>query len=269
MKNKKDSYFGIYINDKIPKIEDKENRYYKNIELDFKGKAFIIEKNQDNTEKIKEELKSGKNYKRKGNHIIKFTNENNEVYYINIKIRKLLILWLFLFAFLIILGTILFFNNNKNNSNANQIIQGIVSYDVELEGFKYVFDINYENENFTSVELTDKVSGNEFIYPGSSGCFYIVVSTQKGNKDMYYKMKVKEEINKPQNLKFIVNGKTYNSAKELSENVNGEILKNSEKILKIDWIWDYDTNDDVTDTFNGENIENYRFLMTMIGTEGG
>ncbi len=268
MKNKKDNYFGIHINDKIPKIEDKENRYYKNIELDFRGKAFIIEKNQDNTEEIKEELESGKKYKKEGKHIIKFINESNEMYYINIKIRKLLILWLFLLAFFIILGTILFFNN-KDNSNSNQIIQGIVSYDVELEGFKYVFDINYENENFTSVELTDKVSGKELIYPGSSGSFYIVVSTKKGNKDMYYKMQVKEEINKPKNLKFIVNGKTYNSAKELSENINGEISKNSERTLKINWLWDYDTNDDIMDTLNGENIENYRFLMTMIGTEGG
>lgn len=269
MKNKKDDFYGIYINNKIPKIEDKENKYYKNITPEFKGKAFIIEKDKDDIEKIKEELESGKKYKRKGKRIIKFISENDKIYYINIKIRRLLILWLFLFAFLIILGTMLFLNNNRYNSNYNQVIQEFVSYDVELEGFKYVFNINYEDENFTSVDLTDKVSGKKFIYPGSSGKFYIVVSTNKGNKDMYYKMQVKEEVNKPKNLKFIVNGKTYNSAKELSEHINGNISKNSEKILKIDWIWEYNSNDDEIDTFNGENIENYRFLMSMIGMEGG
>ncbi len=269
MKNKRDNYFGIYINDKIPNSEGKENKYYGNIELDFKGKAFIIEKDKNDIEEIKEELESGKKYKKNGRHIIKFINESDEIYYINIKIRKLLLLWLFLFAFLIILGSILFFNNNKNTPNSNQVIEECVSFDMELKGMKYVFDINYENENFASVKLTNKVSGKEFIYPGSSGSFYIVVSTKNGNKDMYYQMQVKEETNKPKNLKFIVNDKIYNSAKELSESINGEILKNSEKTLKIDWFWDYETKDDASDTLNGENIENYRFLMTMIGTEGG
>jgi len=265
MKKENKEYFGIYINDKIPKIKDKENRYYKNIKLDFEGKAFIL---KDNKIDIQEELKSGKKYKKSGKHTIKFINDNQEIYYINIKITKLyLLLWLFLFAFLILFSYILFFYDNVPNSN--QIIKEFVNYDVDLEGIKYVFNINYENGTFKSIELTDKVSNKNIIYPGAYGSFNIVISTEKGNKDMFYKMQVKEITNKPTNLKFKTDGKVYNSITELAENINGKINKNSKEILKIDWFWDYNTNDDITDTSDAINSENYRFLMSIIGTEGG
>lgn len=45
----RNKYFGLYINKKIPKIKNKDNnndinRYYKNIKLEFEGKAFIVDK---------------------------------------------------------------------------------------------------------------------------------------------------------------------------------------------------------------------------------
>ncbi len=261
--NKKDNnYFGIYINDKIPKIQSKINKYYKNIKLDFEGKAFIVDNNK------LEELENGKKYKKSGKHTIKFINKNEEIYYIDIKISKLWLIWLFLFAFLILFSYILFFC--KNNTNFNQIIKETVNYDVDLEGIKYVFDINYENGNFKSVDLTDKVSDKNIIYPGSYGSFYVVISTKNGNKDMLYKMQVKEETSKPTNLKFKLNGNIYNSVEELAQSVNGKISKNSTKTLKIDWFWDFNTNDDITDTYDATNNTNYRFLMSILGTtEGG
>lgn len=266
MNKNKNNYFGIYINNKVPKIDNKLNKYYKSINLDFEGKAFILEKNKLD---IKEELETGKKYKKSGEHTIKFINTDNKLYYINIKICSLWFIWLFLFAFLILIGSIFSFYNMNNIPFPKQIIEDTVSYDMQMDGLKYVFDINYQNEDFKSVELTDKVTNQKVIYPGSSGSFYILISTINGNKDMLYKMQVKEETSKPKNLKFKVNDNVYNSVKELSQAVSGSISKNSTKTLKIDWFWDYDTNDDIIDTFDGINNENYSFLMTIIGTTKG
>lgn len=266
MNKNKNDYFGICINDKIPKIDNKLNKYYKSINLDFEGKVFILKKNKLD---IKEELETGKKYKKSGEHTIKFINKDNELYYINIKICRLWFIWLFLFAFLILISSVFFFYKMNNIPFPKQIIEDTVSYDMQMDGLKYVFDIDYENENFKSVELTDKVTNQKVIYPGSSGSFYIIISTKNGNKDMLYQMQVKEETSKPKNLKFKVNDNIYNSVKELSQAINGSISKNSTKTLKIDWFWDYDTNDDIIDTFDGINNKNYSFLMTIIGTTKG
>lgn len=64
----RNKYFGLYINKKIPKIKNKDNnndinRYYKNIKLEFEGKAFIVDKKGNE----KEELKTGEKYKKKVN----------------------------------------------------------------------------------------------------------------------------------------------------------------------------------------------------------
>lgn len=265
MRKENKNYFGIYINNKVPKLDNKINKYYRNIKLDFEGEAFIVESENSDTQ---QRLESKKKYKKTGKHIIKFVDKNKKTYYINIKISKLYLLWLFLLSFLILLSYIMFFNNDF--IYPKQLFEQFINYDVELEGLKYVFNINYKNADFQSIELTDKVNKNNFIYPGSYGSFYVVISTKGGNKDMFYKMQVKEEIRKPRNLKFKVNNNIYNSMEELAEDITGTISKNSSKSLKIDWFWDYDTNDDIADTFDAINIKNYKFLMSIIGsTEGG
>lgn len=263
---KNNEYFGIYINKKIPKTKDKENKnnynkYNKNIKLEFEGKAFII----NNKENEKIELKSGEKYKKEGKHTIKFINSNKEIYYIDIEIRKLYFIFLFLIAFFIICGT-LFFSFNKN-INTQYLMNETLNFDVDLEGIKYIFNINYENENFQSIKLTNNVRKKELIYPGSNGYINILISTKKGNKDMTYTMQVKEEKSKPKNLKFKVYGKTYNSMKELSQAINGNISKNTTEILKIEWFWDYENYNDIIDTNDGVNIENYNVLFKMVGTE--
>ncbi len=256
-----ENYYGIYINNKIPKIRDKENKYnkyYRNIKLEFEGQAFIIKDNKE-----QEEIKRLSTYKKEGKSTIKFINNKNEIYYINIKIRKLSLVGLFLIAFLIFFSSVLLLNNADIKNNIDKVI----NYDLELEGVKYVFDISYENQNFQSVELTDKVTNKKVIYPSSYGSFYIIISTKNGNKDMNYSMKIQEETRKPSNLKFKTNGIIYNSIGELAKDIKGTIPKDSKEVLKIDWFWDYETDDDVADTNDGINIRNYRFLMRMIGEE--
>ena len=262
MKENKE-YYGIYLNGKIPKAkENKYNKYYRNIKLEFEGKAFLLDKNK---EKNEEELKNNSKLKKQGKHTIKFINNKKQIYYINVQIRKLWLACLFFIAIiLIILGSILFFNNQGIKQ---YVINEFSGFQINLEGIKYVFDIGYKDTEFKNIELTNKVSENNLIYPGSSGEFYILISTKNGNKDMIYTMQIQDEINKPQNLKFETNGVTYNSMKELAESINGTISKNDSKILKIKWFWEYDTNDDAVDTVDGTNVENYSFLMRMIGNE--
>lgn len=258
-------FYGIYINKKIPIIKDdrKINKYYRNIKLDFIGKAYILDKNEVD---IKEELISGKKYKKNGKHIIKYINNEQEIYYINIKINKLWIILFYLLILTLILGCILFWHNN-NIEEPKKMIEQIIGYDIELEGVKYVFDINYKNTDFKSLELTDKVTNQDYIYPGASGCFYVVINTKNGNRDMFYSMQIKEETNKPKNLKFETDGKTYNSMQELAEHIKGIIKKDTCKIIKIRWFWEYETLEDVIDTNDGMNFDKYNVLIRMIGNE--
>lgn len=259
MKNQE--YFGIFINDKIPKIKDKKdkfNKYYRNIKLDFKGKVYIINKKNEKTE-----LKTNSKFKKSGKYIIQFINENNEVYYINIHIIKLLpLLWFFFMTICILLSFILF---DKFIDTTYEMTRNL-NFDAELEGIKYVFNVNYENQNFKNIKLTDKVTQSNFLYPGSYGSFYILISTKDGNKDIDYWMEVKEESNKPINLKFKINNIEYDSITELSKDIKGVISKDSNKILKIDFFWDYDSND-LIDTTDGMNLENYKFLIRIVGNE--
>ena len=72
MKNS-ENYYGIYINDKIPKLKKDEkeeyNKYFGNVKLKFEGKAFIIEDEKEN------ELQNNEKIKKSGKHKIKFINQ--------------------------------------------------------------------------------------------------------------------------------------------------------------------------------------------------
>lgn len=262
MNKKKIEYFGIHINNKIPKLDNKENKYYKDVKFEFDGEAYILDKNNSD---INERIENGDKINKKGKYIVKFTNSKLETYYIKIK-RSRVGLIIFIFLLLgIILGSINCIFNNKGIDNPKNIINQVIDYNIELEGIKYVFNVSFKNQEFKSIELTDKVSDNKFIYPGSSGFFYIEINTKNGNKDMFYTMKVREEKNKPTNLKFEIDGKVYDSMQELAKNVNGSIDKDSHKILKIKWFWEYETEDDITDTEDGKNIETYKVYINMIG----
>ena len=223
--------------------------------MKFEGKAFIIEDEKEN------ELQNNEKIKKSGKHKIKFINQKNEIFSIDILIRKLKFIWLFFIIFLCVLCGLLFF---KNDNTRKYEIEEFSSFELDLKGLKYVFDINYGDTNFQDIELIDSVKDTKFICPGTRGCFYIQISTKNGNRDMSYSMQIKEESNKPNNMKFRINGKQFNSMKELAENINGTINKNSYKVLKINWEWQYESDKgDQIDTINGESLDNYKVLMRM------
>lgn len=269
MSKKNNEYFGIYINNKVPNFnseykKDVCNKYNGNIKLKFEGRAFIIEKD-DNGHNREIELENNQKYRKEGKHTIKFINEESTTYYIDIQIKRHILCVLF---FIVFIGLLMLLSYISFNSNIqNYMINKVSNFDVDLEGIKYVFDISYKDTDFQHVELTDKVSRKKLIYPGSSGCFYIQISTKNGNKDMRYSMEIKEEKNKPKNLNYKLDGKTYDSIKDLSEDINGIIEKSNTKTLKIDWFWDYNTNDDIQDTEEGIKSNTYQFLMRMVGNE--
>ena len=264
--NKK--YYGIYLDKKIPQIKDdknKYNNYYSYIKLQFEGKAYIIENDE-----IKEELKNNSKYKKSGKHTIKFINKDNEIYYININIRKiglLVLFFIFLLLLILIALTMLMQSNSSSISEDAYLINQSDNFNIDLEGNTYVFDINFENTNFQKIELTNKVSKKNIIYPGASGYINILISTKNGNKDMKYLMEIKDENNKPKYLKFEYDGTIYNSMQELSKAINGTITKDNNEIIKIKWFWDYDNEDDLSDTNDGINLLTYQVFMRMTGSE--
>lgn len=264
MKEKKE-YYGIYINGKIPIHKEKDFDYYNvyntNIKLKFEGKAYLIEDN----EKIKKELKDNGKIKKDGNYTIKLINEKNEIYYINIKIKKNIFVYFFLILFFIILFSMFY----EMNNNRLYKIGELSTIDINFENSKYIFNVNYDNSKSQEIKLCDTIRQNSYIYPGSNGTFYIVLNTKEGNKEIEYLMQVEEENNKPKNLKFELNNKTYNSMEELAKEIKGTIKENSIQIFKIQWYWKYQdtsTSDD-EDTKDGKNIEKYKFKIKVIGNE--
>lgn len=253
----------IKLNNQIPKLNNELNKYHKNISLKFKGKVFLV---GDNLNKIKE-LKNDDKIKKNGYYILKFIDEDNNIYFIKLKLCKYTILYFILLLTLIIFP-LLYFLMSKTNTNINrQMLFDSLNYEYKFIGDRYVFNFNYGDENYKKVELYDKTTNTTKIHPGTSGQFYIKLNTVGGNKDIIYQMQVKEEVNKPTNLKFILNNKIYNSIYELAQDINGNILQNSNKIIKIEWFWEYDNLDDESDTKDGMFSENYNFLVRMIGTE--
>ncbi len=101
--SEKEEYYGIKFNDKIPKI-DKVNRFRKEVEVEFEGIAYIVERDDDDEIVERTELENGDKLKKEKVYEIEFINCENQVYYLQVKIEcsyLLFILLLFFLGFLI------------------------------------------------------------------------------------------------------------------------------------------------------------------------
>jgi len=91
----------------------------------------------------------------------------------------------------------------------------------------------------------------------------------KTNKKIDYCIKFKSKNEKPENLKFQIQGKDrkYTRLEDMEQELKGEINKN--KRIIINWEWEYDKNkiQDVQDTKDGETIKKYEFTIYAIGGE--
>lgn len=137
---------------------------------------------------------------------------------------------------------------------------------------KYKFNITYKNLKFKNVNLAETINEDTLTYekiaPGVNGEFEIIIDS---NKTMNYKVNFNSINEKPKNLKFSFeegNIKT-DSLEELSKYLAGTILKNTTKVVKIAWVWEYENTKEanIQDTKDAKNIENYNFNINVKGEE--
>lgn len=281
-KKKKEKFYGIRLNDDIPKL-DKINKYRNKVQLRFFGKAFLIKRKDDEVKKIPLENYSELEYE--GDYEIEFINEKNEVFTIKIRIERA---FLFLILFFII-GLLLLLACLKPVSDSG-IMQryfsfidfSVLSVDLDKkEKNTYVFDVDFKNISSTSEEISlpstmkaESVAKNK-IAPGVQGEFSIIISTKNSTVDMLYSVNFENVTNeKPSNLFFKVKGETkeYRTLQELEKELIGRAKRHSEKDIIIEWYWPYEieadkSNQDIIDTTDGEKLESYKFKINVKGEE--
>lgn len=275
MKKKEDNYYGIRFNNDIPKI-DKINDFSKEVEIKFIGKAYLVERKDNTVEKI--ELQNYHKLKKEGLYEIEFTNNLQETYTLKLRIEKS---YLFLIIF-ILLGIIAFamllpINNNKTlfKTFLDVIDLSVIEVDIE-DPHRYIFDVKFENLVSSEISLpatmdAKAVSKNK-IAPGVNGEFSIIISTMNSTVDMKYSVKFEDITNeKPANLKFKIKGTNneFSTLQELEKYLKGNIAKQTEKEIVIEWQWAYEIDDtqDIIDTKDGINLSNYNFRIKVYGEE--
>lgn len=152
----------------------------------------------------------------------------------------------------------------------------------QVEVAKWSFKVNNSSEQIETINLEDTIAGeyllaNGKIAPGAEGQFSLLLDATESEVGVHYDIEFKNEKNKPQNLKFIYEGQTYNSLTEMSHEIIGNILANEEEKVKeitIEWIWEYETGteeeieeNDKIDTQNGIDALNYTFDVIVTGTQ--
>ena len=144
------------------------------------------------------------------------------------------------------------------------------------------FKVNENDEKMQTISLKSTVNNETLIdnkiAPGTEGSFQIKLDATDSDVGINYQIKFENETQKPTNLKFIYDEKTYYSINELGNALSGTINANDEnktKTLSIDWNWQYETGDtveeitanDTIDTQEAEQIENYSFDIIVSGTQ--
>lgn len=145
----------------------------------------------------------------------------------------------------IIFDDILIFGLWENNANQNEYEINLQN-SIQIDIFKTIYNGNKSHKK---------------IAPGSRGSFTIKIQ-KADNFDL--KINVNENTKKPQNLVFIIDGKTYYWIEEAEDIINKK-FNESEKIT-IDWEWKYETSkiNDIQDTKDGQYAQKYIFEIDAI-----
>ena len=121
------------------------------------------------------------------------------------------------------------------------------------------------------------------IAPGTTGKFNIIVDATGSEVGANYIVQIKSNSKKPQNLKFVYDGKKYDidnekEAQELADSISGIITANDEnkqRTITIGWVWEYQTGNtedeklqnDLIDTKDSKEIQDYTFTVSVIGNQ--
>lgn len=156
--------------------------------------------------------------------------------------------------------------------------KGTGNADIANWSFKIKKD---EGETVKNVKLINTALGSSIvdgkIAPGTSGQFYITVEATDSEVDVQYNIKFENEVNKPQNIKFIYQGREYNSLAEIGE-ITGKIYCDDEmreRHATVNWEWAYETGkteneikeNDLIDTQDGMSVSNYTFDIVVTGEQ--
>lgn len=144
------------------------------------------------------------------------------------------------------------------------------------------FTVNEKEDKVQTISLNSTVNNgsliNNQIAPGTEGKFEIKIDATGSDVGINYNVNFENESQKPTNLKFIYDGKQYNSITELQQVLTGTINANDEnktRILTIAWNWKYETGksiqeieaNDKVDTQDAKQINNYTFDVIVSGTQ--
>lgn len=144
------------------------------------------------------------------------------------------------------------------------------------------FNVNGSSEEIQQIDLLSTCNNetliNNRIAPGTSGNFNIIVDGTGSEVGIDYQIAIKDEVNKPRNLKFVYDGAEYSSVQELEEKLSGTINANDEqkqRTINIGWKWAYETGmdenqiaqNDYIDTQDALAMQNYTFTVSVTGTQ--
>ena len=105
---KEKKYYGIKFNDEIPKV-DKVNKFRKEVEIKFEGKANLIKRDDDDKIVERTEIENGYKLKKEKDYEIEFINCQNEIYYLQVRIECSYLLFILLLFYYAINKTYIFF----------------------------------------------------------------------------------------------------------------------------------------------------------------
>lgn len=144
------------------------------------------------------------------------------------------------------------------------------------------FKVNNSNEKVQKISLNSTVNNEKIlkdkIAPGTKGTFQIKLDATDSDVAIGYSIKFENETNKPHNLKFEYENKTYNHISELQSVLVGIInAEDKDKIrnININWNWPFETgttleeiqNNDKIDTEDSKTIRDYTFDVRILGIQ--
>lgn len=179
---------------------------------------------------------------------------------------------------LILLAIALSFIGGRTFSKYVSEVNGSGTADIA----NWVFKVNGQEDSVQSVDLLSTYNNetliNNKVAPGTSGSFNIVVDATGSEVGVDYDITFLNESEKPQNLVFLYNDNTYTTIQDLEQDLLGTINANEEnktRTITIDWEWQYETGsneneiaqNDLIDTQNAKQLENYSFDIRVTGTQ--
>ena len=155
--------------------------------------------------------------------------------------------------------------------------KGNGSADIATWSFRIEKD---ENEDVKTIRLADTSNKetllNGKIAPGTSGQFYLKINAVGSEVAVDYKVTFGNEKNKPDNIIFKYDGKTYSSLSEIDA-IQGTmgLTDYKNQLIKVEWEWPYETGSavngiasgDKVDTQNGQDNLDYTFDVIATGTQ--